>query len=807
MKFVSTATFALILFGLALTSCTQVQLEVRVKNESFTQGEVWIGIFPHGIATTSNLAEWKREVSRNFSIVVPTPNESSSLVFLQKDYEPIVVPLTLELVKTGIDLEFSDGISIAGKVTTTDGQAINAGTVSINNFHGFSFPLPNPNLLSWKINEDGTYVVNGLPSGSYTLSANAADVMPANAKVELAANDQIYENNFQLTKATYVSGRVFDRYGSPVQSNIEIVVTSEESQTSDISTVFDHANNFRIGPFIEGTEVELTVVDTFGRRSTPVLVEAPVDNVKLYLQYLVKVIATIENFDTGEPIENIVYKPHYGHLLPIRPLIHTFTPEGRLEIELHELMPGLEIRTLGYAWWGIEFPDMTGREYFDLGTIKLEPARTVRGRVTCKHTGEPLKGAGLQAWVGGSSIARNFAHYDVHSVTAANGEFQITGFPATSARTLNVGASGYQRQSIRIDDTETYQEIELELEPEEVTGSISGKVVSLEGVPLFDAFVGFSNLGTRTDEYGNFYFDSVSGKVDTKIKAIAENRGRSKILEVTVEHGEHVRDFTLVITEIGRVQGQVQGLFEGESARIVVHPDSFKTGFYDNVESNGPYEVLGLSVGEHVISCTTSMRRRLTRTIEIDETTDTRLDFIFANIEGQSAPVSSLSGRVVAAGQPIPYIQVEIVPFDDFLTEARAISKGDGTYNIKGLEAGHYHIKVDGMSQHVHVVGETKLDFDLGPHEISGQIKSTSSVLDVGIYLTGDNLRVWRLHDRVDAGGIYRFSGLADGTYELRTENDRFEETIHQIKIDSSVQNFDIVLESIDSEQMVENNK
>ncbi|MDE0093171.1 MAG: carboxypeptidase regulatory-like domain-containing protein [Gammaproteobacteria bacterium] len=807
MKFISTASFALILFGLALTSCTQIQLEVRVKNESFSQGEVWVGVFPHGITTTLDLDKWKHEVSRNFSIVVPTPNESSSLVFLQKDYEPIVVPLTLERVKTGIDLEFSEGISIGGKVTSTDGQAIKAGTVSINNFHGFNFPLPDPNLLSWVVNENGTYEISGLPSGSYTLTATAANFMPANAKVDLAANNQIYETNFRLTKATFVEGRVFDRHGSSVQANIEIVVTSEEYQTNDISTDFDQENNFRIGPFVHGSGVELTVVDTFGRRSNPVVVEAPADNVKLYLQNLVKVIATVENFDTGEPIENIVYKPHYGHLLPIRPLIHTFTPEGRLEIELHELMPGLEIRTLGYAWWGIEFPDMTGREYFDLGTIKLEPARTVRGRVTCKHTGEPLKGAGLHAWVGGSSIARNFAHYDVHSVTAANGEFQITGFPATSARTLNVGASGYQRQSIRINDTETYQEIELELKPEEVTGSISGKVVSLEGVPLFDAFVGFSYRGTRTDEDGNFYFDSVSGKVDTKIKAIAENRGRSKILEVTVEPGEHVRDFSLVITEIGRVHGQVQGLIEGESARIVVHPDSFETGFYDNAESNGPYEVLGLSVGEHVISCTTSMRRRLTRTIEIDETTDTRLDFIFADAERPSAQVSSLSGRIVAAGHPIPYIQVEIVPYDDFLTEARALSKGDGTYNIKGLQAGPYHIKVDGMPQHVHVEGDTKLDFDLGPHEISGQIKSTSSVLDVGIYLTGDNLRVWRLHDRVDAGGIYRFRGLTDGTYELRTENDRFEETIHQIKIDSSVQNFDIVLEPIDSEQMVENNK
>ena len=499
--------FILLLSSLVWCEEDSVSLEVETIDEGVDRGDIWVGVFSGDLNSSVEPGGWIHQTANEFSLSIPANQDKSTLVFLRKDFVPIVVPLTAELMEAGIDLEFSEGIVVAGTVTSGANEAIAEGMVSLGNFHDFKFTLPDPSLSVWEVEEDGSYEIRGLQPGFYTVTAAAPEFMRANAEVELLESDRSRELNFSLLRAEYISGRVVDRYGDIVRGRITAEVTPSASQTEDIHTEFDRDDNFRIGPFTEGVTVVLTARDTDIRRSHAREFQVPQEGVELVLHSWIPLTGVLKDSDTDEPVEYFKFwtASELGGQWPIE----VFAPNGQLELEIDSVTLVINIVAQGYLWWGISQLELESKESFDLGTIRLEPAHTVRGRVIESSTGAPLAGATLRSIVVHDGNVSIWDYNNVVTTTDTQGEFALQGVSSTGG-VLEVYAENYQLVSVAFEDPELYQEIELSLDRDEM-GSLSGQVVSLEGEPVYPAWVSLGGRGARTKEDGSSVFLSLVG--------------------------------------------------------------------------------------------------------------------------------------------------------------------------------------------------------------------------------------------------------------------------------------------------------
>lgn len=781
MKAPKTILLLLLLCGQPASSEDSANLEVRQGPDSFDGSDFWIGLIRENLPPPESTQNWNRETAREFSVRIPTGSDSATLVFLKKNCEPVFVSLTSDLLQTGLALDFSCKESLLGRVTTTTGEPISGGTVKLDLSQILDFSPPDPDLSSWVIGEDGFFEIRGLLPGRYVVTVASPDFMPASREVVLIKSDQSQELNFQMDRATYVTGRIVDRYGTIMRGEFDTVVTPPESQTTPIKAEFDLDDNFRVGPFAEGVTVELTTHDVLGRRSHMLEVRPPTEDVLLRLHRWVTLIGTVLNNETGDPVDRFqLTSSGEGRG---QQAYDVFAPDGRLKLHADDMSQLVEIAAPGFLLWSSSrYLRLEGRETYDLGTIELEPARTVRGRVTDSSTQLPIEGAELRRIHLQEGVLNRWIYGNVFARTDDDGEFELVGLPSVDGL-LSVSVRGYQTKSVTVEDVESYLEIELDQRSGSIKGRLSGRVVSLDGEPLHPANVSIGFAGKRTAEDGSFTFE-ITGSY--RISASAES-GRSKVIKGTVENGEHVSDLELVISEIGRVHGTVQGLSEGETATVTVARRGGR------VDPNGAFKMRGIPIGEHVARCTTSTGREISRTIEMDETLDLRLDFVF---EG----ANSLTGRVSVAGNPAPSLEVQAIPDERDQAWAKTTTLGDGTFVIDGLTEGIYRVRVTsrGISRRVAVRGDTQIDIDLGSLELSGRIDAPGSVLGVHVYLTGYGTGgSFQQHTTVDASGFYSFTGIAKGNYEVTTHHDKYKETTRSVRISDSVHDFNVFLQPI----------
>ena len=220
MKAPKTILLLLLLCGQPASAEDSVNLAVRVGSDSFDGSDFWISLIRHNLPPPESTQNWNRETAREFSVRIPTGSDSATMVFLKKNCEPVFVSLTPELLQTGLELDFSCGESILGSVTTTTGEPISGGTAKLDLSQILNFSPPDPDLSSWVIGEDGFFEIRGLLPGRYVVTVTSPDFMPASREVVLIKSDQSQELNFQMDRATYVTGRIVDRYGTEGSSTL-----------------------------------------------------------------------------------------------------------------------------------------------------------------------------------------------------------------------------------------------------------------------------------------------------------------------------------------------------------------------------------------------------------------------------------------------------------------------------------------------------------------------------------------------------------------------------------------------------------
>lgn len=293
-----------------------------------------------------------------------------------------------------------------------------------------------------------------------------------------------------------------------------------------------------------------------GRRSRKIKVVTPAEDVELVPHHWVRVTVTVRDRKTGEPVEEYAVTAYVNH-------VHRSEiddPSGKFSVKMGEYAHDLNIEAPGYlprttVELSKNFRD--GADY-DLGTIELVRAHSVRGRVVSRATGEPIAGASVnRSDRGGTDLdsilkAEWMRTYNINFVrtkTDSIGIFELEDFPLKDGK-ITVRASRFKVSlNQKVDDANTFREIELD-----PYVSISGQVVSVEGEPIAVRITSRSATLAQIED-GTFHKETVVGK--QRIWAISGS-GRSQVVEIKPVAGEAVEGICFVIDKVAHVRGILQ---------------------------------------------------------------------------------------------------------------------------------------------------------------------------------------------------------------------------------------------------------
>ncbi len=759
--------------------------EVQASPEHFDGSETWYGVFEGKLADRSSLRYWHNELA----LPLDDHSDDLKLVVVRKGSVPLVLELTSALYEKGVPIEFSTGGSVHGHVVSKNGEPIKDATLTVLYSQQLQFVPPEPSILKWEANEDGSYRITGLPMGLNTISAAAPGFMPSQPEgIHIEHESQALDLDFRLDRAVHIAGRVLDTDESIVTGNVDASIDSEQQLNLELH--FNVDGVFRIGPFAENSPVDLTARSPDGRRSEPrrVIAKTDAEADLMLVDHRTLLRARISNSETGELVDEFEFWAGRNNHVPA--LFSKKKARGQLDVEVCSTSFRFSLHAPGYSIWASNSISITGREEFDFGTIELDPLYEVSGRVVDAAAKTPIANARLTRTDGENYFASVLNLRTVRSETDDKGEFSFQGLPS-SGGTILAYADGYRSVSHSVTNVEV--PIDIELTPENQS-SVEGTVFSAGGSPVAGAKVylafgigsfGSGALGTQTDENGLFKFE---GRDDGTYTTYAiSDVGRSQKQTVGIENGQSVSGVKLVIETLGRIYGEVRGLQGGEGA--LVEADDVDS----NLDENFSYELVGVSDGTHRVSIVTSESRRLSHSVDIVDGSSERVDFQF----GES---HTLSGVVVADGRPIAGVYLRAVsPEDRSMVFSSGASRHDGSFTLQGLAKGVYRILVAdyGKKIEVEIFGDETRDIELGALSLSGKVVTPGeeSLLQAGVILTGvaRGERV-RLYRHVGQSGRYLFDGLEAGKYTLTIEHEGFETLSRTIRLRSSKVDYDLHL-------------
>jgi protocatechuate 3,4-dioxygenase beta subunit len=396
-------------------------------------------------------------------------------------------------------------------------------------------------------------------------------------------------------------------------------------------------------------------------------------------------------------------------------------------------------------------------ERIDLGTIRLEPGRGISGRVLDAATGGPISGAGV-----GISIGNDLEDWTRNRETRSgkDGTFSL-GSLQFEAGTLSAGAYGYLsvRRPIGPASVEGLV-LSLERDPSFRNVSISGRIVDMQGLPVWRAEVRSSAIiGTaRSDAEGRFRFDGLCDREnyglwirhpDGWVEG-PEIRGGGAIggLEIRLLRGATVR---------GRLVDE-----KGEGVRGYVHDEK---RCFAAVNDDGRYLLPRLLPGRHVLEAGRG-GLNLLREITVEEGERVEgIEFILPL--GESL---SLVGRVLdPEGAPIADAWIG--------TGSNDTQTGpDGSFRLNRLSTGRLTLKVwregfEGREVEFHVpAGEITVTLERRGR-ISGRVRAEGvETFDELLLFARDSVR--RYGDRrIKTNFDGSFEGwLPEGSWSLRAE-------------------------------------
>lgn len=388
-----------------------------------------------------------------------------------------------------------------GTITGTVIDAVTKARVS-----GVAVVLESDALANTITDASGNFTLKDVAAGTQSINLSASGYAPKSASTTVAVDSVANLGNVALVSSYStgtVGGTITDAAGKPLA---DVAVTVGGSWSGSAVTLADGSYSFS---YVTPGEVTLTAEKT---GYTPVAVPGTVF-ARTKLTFSPRLSTTTSTDSTGTLVGRVVdslWGLPIGHLPEETGVTVTVSggisvavePDTRGYFTISGLAPNTYQVTVGMNGFSAKTfrVVISAGVTTDLGTVTLDwslSEMTLIGKVTDAHTGAPIENARVDV-----------SDTMLSGITDFAGSYAIAGIPYPSEFTLKIHADKYLGTSYVVTSSPSTQTIDVALEPEVTTGTLTGTVVDassgqpLAGVTL--TMAGTPAASTSTGADGTF---------------------------------------------------------------------------------------------------------------------------------------------------------------------------------------------------------------------------------------------------------------------------------------------------------------
>ena len=812
MSLIRTLAFALSICA-ALNSLGANERVIRGQIHGIDNAEgAWIGIvteepgyrvrldIPHddfrSVEDPEEHKNWSFSATGDFELTTQIDEEAVLLV-VAKNRLPTEVALHPDDEESPIVVSVSPGIGLKGTVRSEDGKPVEGATISFAP-GGKTHEIPLFALSKWVTTADGSFELAGLKGHEfYTLAVTAEGYASSILSGFRIPENGIDQLEIQLEKGYFVSGKVLSSEGDPLpdvgivaswsRDAVDVVESDGKAKvvggdgwnTYRTGTRTRPDGSFQMGPFAKGTTGRLYTDSSSMGSTITQHVSAPFENLILRLGQE-SVRGRVLDATSGVPIEKFWVSTWVGE----QRSHDVESSDGVFDLPLFAIEEDgteITISASGYSrWTGQMFRGASGE--YDLGDITLEKERTIRGTVRNAETGLPLSNVAIF----GVTTRSNDPYTDPPANNWSSSSFaQSDGtgsfiLERLSPSVVSLHLIAGRGRFASIDLPTEVDELDIELD---FSGIVEGSLIlpdrtPVEGLIEIKGSSWWLPWKIKTD--GSFRIEGLTP--DTYTLAVKSDAGLVEERTVTLQAGERLTDYDLVVQPGWSATGTISGL-EGIEHVYITALDSDSRELTRKRFRNGEYAIHGLP-SEVTLVVRSSSGHTLTREFLDGNVQGATLDF---HIETESR----LTGWLTSGGEPLRNMSLQIVPENSSAVTFNVTTTESGRYEARRLGDGTHVIHTDtGHLFEVDVSGDTTFDIDVPENVLTGIVRGDNSRIPIGggrvklvLLETTAAERPIEVIRRVGSDGTFRFEGLVSGEYNISIEHPHAETVTSRTRV------------------------
>lgn len=652
--------------------------------------------------------------------------------------------------------------------------------------------FPVPVCIECRTNEKGALPLR-LTEGTYMIAVGGSGAVMQRFPSEhiTAERKQLVVN---VQRAVTVTGRVVNADGTPATAPLFVgLAQSSEIMDSPTQTQVSEDGTFTLSGVPAG---RITLVASLRMGAPvfgpPVEVNAPASDVEVTAPKLMTVGGRVIDKSTSQPVRDfsVTLRRYrgFGYSTDSPQSVHDENGQFAVDRVPAGTQVDLVVTAPGYARAVVG--NVTGTD----NEVRLERGASLRVHVT--GNGRPV------------SQARVFLESEPGSPGASVMMTDDDG--NTMVDSLNIGdyvvvvsKRGFAtaRKKVQIaDPKETPFNVELD-----AGRQVSGVVVDDRGQPVASARVDPSRRGgpfgpspAITDASGSF---TLEGLEEGTVTLVASKRGfvNARLEDVDPASAGRV---TLTLKRGGTITGHVTGLAADELPRVRVVANGPSTRAETQPDSTGNFKLEGVA-DERVnvsamVMASGSSRNSNSQAVQVSGGSAPPVELEFK--EG-----FTVRGRVTRSGEPVAGVAVTFMPraVRGPRREMRAMTTGDGRYEIAVSDTGEYGVTVMGRGPYdagvVNVSGSTTYDIDMRGATVRGRVIDAETRAGVSGAILSVNRKGGMSFGPpivTDSDGRFTVDQISAGTYDLRANKSHYAPVTRTITVgDNDAQEIEIAFE------------
>ncbi|WP_179107331.1 carboxypeptidase regulatory-like domain-containing protein [Sediminibacillus massiliensis] len=538
--------------------------------------------------------------------------------------------------------------------------------------------------------ENGNYLIEGLPQGTFDVTAQLRDYAISVNTTFLSPNEMEVLNITLSPFPAAIQGTVTSsETGSPISGAlVSVVFANTDIVVESIVTGFD--GTYTIGNLPTGNFDIVFSASGFGNVVVPVILspnETETVNASLPPNPA-GINGRVTDGETGAAIE--------GALIRVFDLFGTFITSSLTDANGDYIISNLASGTYSVIATADGYGNQIGVITLDSGEVEtldfelFQQSASLSGTVRDAANGMPLQSVLVQVFRIGTEIP-------VASVfTNESGEYVITGLEPREYRVL-FSKENYASEVFRIfleDGESRILDVDLQRNPAlirgQVTDAVTGEPVVRANVTVVITNSGIIVASAETDQNGNYLLPNLPpGSYDvifsregyvTQTTSVSLAPNESVVLNVRLEPNP------------GTVSGNVSAadsLAPIENALIQVFTEDGTFLAETLTDLNGNYTVTGLPAGNLVVIARAIGYQAEFRNVYLDRGENVTVDFLLL------PNPATVSGFVtdLCTGEALVQVLVQIFPEEEDFPIRSTLTDVDGFYILTGLPSGDFRVR------------------------------------------------------------------------------------------------------------------